>query len=89
MVLIYCMRYDHLNNWCILVLILVTPPPQDELLVVFRDKFPAADIHLLVIPKAKIANVNELTPNHIPLRTIWHLACLCNLLNLTILACIK
>jgi histidine triad (HIT) family protein len=37
---------------------------EDERVVVFRDINPKADVHLLMIPREHIANLNELGPEH-------------------------
>ncbi len=37
---------------------------EDEQLVVFRDIYPKADVHLLLIPREHIASLNELEPAH-------------------------
>ena len=37
---------------------------EDERVVVFRDIYPKADVHLLVIPREHIASLNELEPAH-------------------------
>lgn len=39
---------------------------QDELITVFRDRFPRAPVHLLIVPNFHIASVNELTGDHQP-----------------------
>ena len=37
---------------------------EDEQVVVFRDIYPKADVHLLLIPREHIASLNELEPAH-------------------------
>lgn len=37
---------------------------QDNDIIAFRDIHPQAPTHILVIPKAHIASLNELTPQH-------------------------
>lgn len=37
---------------------------EDDLLVVFRDINPKAEVHLLVVPRQHIASLDELTPEH-------------------------
>jgi len=37
---------------------------EDEQVVVFRDIYPKADVHLLLIPRQHIASLNELEPAH-------------------------
>ena len=37
---------------------------QDEEVIVFRDVNPKADVHLLLVPKAHVASLDELTPEH-------------------------
>lgn len=37
---------------------------EDEQVVVFRDIYPKADVHLLLIPRVHIASLNELEPAH-------------------------
>ena len=39
----------------------------DEKTVVFNDKYPMAKIHILVIPKEHIDNINSLNENHLEL----------------------
>ncbi|XP_067946632.1 aprataxin-like [Watersipora subatra] len=41
----------------------------DDEMVVIKDKYPKARYHYLVLPKTKIANLNALTKEHIPLLT--------------------
>lgn len=36
----------------------------DELVVVIKDKFPKAEVHLLVLPREHIESLNDLTENH-------------------------
>jgi histidine triad (HIT) family protein len=36
----------------------------DELVVVIKDKFPKADVHLLVLPREHFESLNDLTENH-------------------------
>jgi hypothetical protein len=42
---------------------------QDDELIVFRDRWPRAREHLLVIPRAHVGTVRGLTPADIPLST--------------------
>jgi len=42
----------------------VKPLYQDEHLIVIKDIDPKAPMHVLVIPKAHIASLNELAPDH-------------------------
>jgi histidine triad (HIT) family protein len=37
---------------------------EDELVVVIKDKFPKADVHLLVLPREHIETLNDLTEKH-------------------------
>lgn len=37
---------------------------EDEQVYVFRDIYPKADVHLLMIPRHHIASLNELGPEH-------------------------
>lgn len=37
---------------------------QDETVVVFKDIYPKADVHLLVVPRQHIASLNELNSEH-------------------------
>ena len=37
---------------------------EDDQVVVFRDIYPKADVHLLLIPREHIASLNELEPSH-------------------------
>lgn len=37
---------------------------QDEEVIVFRDINPKADVHLLLVPKAHVASLDELTAEH-------------------------
>ena len=37
---------------------------EDDRVVVFRDIYPKADTHLLVVPREHIASLNELEPQH-------------------------
>ena len=37
---------------------------EDELVVAFRDINPQAPVHLLIVPKIHIPNLNELLPEH-------------------------
>ena len=37
---------------------------EDEQVVVFRDIYPKADVHLLLIPRLHIASLNELDSSH-------------------------
>ncbi|HEB56462.1 MAG TPA: histidine triad nucleotide-binding protein [Gammaproteobacteria bacterium] len=37
---------------------------EDELVVVFRDINPKAEVHLLIIPREHLASLNELEPAH-------------------------
>jgi len=37
---------------------------EDEQVVVFRDIYPKADVHLLLIPRQHIASLDELEPAH-------------------------
>jgi histidine triad (HIT) family protein len=37
---------------------------EDEQVVVFKDIFPKADVHLLMIPRVHIASLNELSDEH-------------------------
>jgi histidine triad (HIT) family protein len=36
----------------------------DELVVVIKDKFPKAEVHLLVLPREHFESLNDLTENH-------------------------
>ncbi|MDE2854281.1 MAG: HIT domain-containing protein [Chloroflexota bacterium] len=37
---------------------------EDELVMAFRDIAPSAPVHILIIPKAEIATVNDVAPSH-------------------------
>jgi len=37
---------------------------EDEQVVVFKDIYPKADVHLLVVPRQHIASLNELNSEH-------------------------
>lgn len=37
---------------------------QDDEVIVFRDINPKADVHLLLVPRAHVASLDELTPEH-------------------------
>lgn len=37
---------------------------EDEQVVAFKDIYPKADVHLLLIPRQHIASLNELEPAH-------------------------
>ena len=37
---------------------------EDSQVVVFRDIYPKAPVHLLVVPRVHFASLNELTPEH-------------------------
>jgi histidine triad (HIT) family protein len=37
---------------------------EDEQVVVIPDKFPKAEVHLLVLPRTHIPSLQELTPEH-------------------------
>ncbi len=37
---------------------------EDDLVVVFRDIYPKADVHLLMIPRLHVASLNELDASH-------------------------
>ncbi|HKJ76008.1 MAG TPA: histidine triad nucleotide-binding protein [Gammaproteobacteria bacterium] len=37
---------------------------QDEEVIVFRDINPKADVHLLLVPRAHVASLDELTAEH-------------------------
>ena len=37
---------------------------EDEKVVVFKDIYPKADVHLLIIPREHIASLEDLTPAH-------------------------
>ena len=37
---------------------------EDEQVIVFKDIYPKADVHLLVIPRLHIASLNEMEPEH-------------------------
>ena len=37
---------------------------EDERVVVFKDIYPKADVHLLMIPREHIASLNELSDEH-------------------------
>jgi histidine triad (HIT) family protein len=37
---------------------------EDEQLIVFKDIYPKADVHLLVIPREHIASLNEVEDSH-------------------------
>lgn len=36
----------------------------DEFVVVIKDKFPKAEVHLLVLPREHLESLNDLTENH-------------------------
>ncbi|MDH5324533.1 MAG: histidine triad nucleotide-binding protein [Gammaproteobacteria bacterium] len=40
---------------------------EDEQLIVFKDIYPKADVHLLVIPRIHIGSLNDLEQEHDPL----------------------
>ena len=42
----------------------VKPVYQDETLIVIEDINPQAPLHVLIIPRAHIASLNDLTPEH-------------------------
>lgn len=37
---------------------------EDEQVVVFKDMYPKADVHLLVVPRLHIASLNEVNTEH-------------------------
>ena len=37
---------------------------QDEVMVVFKDIAPKAEVHLLAVPRLHIESLNDLTPEH-------------------------
>lgn len=37
---------------------------EDDMVYVFKDIYPKADVHLLMIPRAHIASLNELDESH-------------------------
>jgi histidine triad (HIT) family protein len=37
---------------------------EDEQVVVFRDIYPKAPVHLLMVPRIHVASLDELTPEH-------------------------
>jgi histidine triad (HIT) family protein len=37
---------------------------EDDLLVAFKDITPQAPLHVLIVPRAHIATLNDLTPEH-------------------------
>lgn len=37
---------------------------EDERVIVFKDLYPKADTHLLIIPREHIASLNEVEPQH-------------------------
>lgn len=37
---------------------------EDEQVIVFKDLYPKADVHLLVVPRAHIASLNEMDASH-------------------------
>lgn len=37
---------------------------EDEQVIAFKDIYPKADVHLLLIPKIHIGSVNDLDPSH-------------------------
>ena len=37
---------------------------EDEKVIVFKDIYPKADVHLLVIPREHIASLDEVKPDH-------------------------
>ena len=37
---------------------------EDDQVIVFKDIYPKADIHLLMIPRLHIASLNEIEPQH-------------------------
>ncbi len=40
---------------------------RDDIIVVFRDKFPHAPVHLLIVPRKHIRSVNDLTEEDSPI----------------------
>lgn len=52
--------FDFDLSWCEFL--------QDDELIVFDDRFPDADNHLLVCSTECIRNINALKPQHLPLR---------------------
>lgn len=42
----------------------------DDDVVIIQDKFPKAEVHLLILPKLKIRNFAELNISHLPLLNI-------------------
>lgn len=37
---------------------------ENDRVVVFRDRFPAAPVHLLIVPRLHIRSINDITPEH-------------------------
>ena len=37
---------------------------EDELVIVFRDIYPKAPVHLLMVPRQHVESLNDLTPAH-------------------------
>ena len=37
---------------------------EDDQVIVFKDIYPKADVHLLMIPRTHIASLNEVEPKH-------------------------
>ena len=37
---------------------------EDEQVIAFKDIYPKADVHILIIPKIHIGSVNDLDPSH-------------------------
>lgn len=42
---------------------------EDDKIIVFKDIYPKAPVHLLMVPREHVANLNELTPAHDGLMT--------------------
>ncbi len=37
---------------------------QDDLVTAFKDRFPRAPVHILIVPNRHVASVNDLTADH-------------------------
>jgi histidine triad (HIT) family protein len=60
------------NDACLFCRIVAGEEPavwvaQAELVVAFRDKFPRAPVHVLVVTRDHVPSVHELSPEHDPL----------------------
>lgn len=47
---------------------------EDDNVLAFKDINPVAPVHVVIVPKQHIANVNELTPENAPVLGKIHLA---------------